>query len=78
MSRLTPSFQRASKGSSRGISYYNMKGSAPLNGTSSKKDTKYYDNKILKNSMPSYSSALKSSMKERNGNNYDYGYDRDK
>ena len=78
MSRLAPGFQRASRGSSRGLNYYNMKGSAPLYGTSSKKDTKYYDNKLLKNNTPAYSSALKSSLKERNGNYYDSATDKDK
>lgn len=74
MSRLTRNFQQASRGSSRGISYYNMKSSTPSYGASSGKNTKYYDQKLLKSSTPAHSSIVKSSLKEKNTNIYESNF----
>lgn len=76
MSRLAPTFQRASRGSSRGISYFNSKNSNVSYGMSSKKDTKLLDTKILKPNTPGYSSVMKTSLKEKNPNIYESSHDR--
>lgn len=79
MSRLGVSVRKVSRGSSRGIQYYDpMKNSLPSYGYSSKKDHKFYDSKHIKNQTPAYSSALKSSIREKNTYNYEYLLDKDK